>query len=81
MVDLKISMRSKGEEELQYLREGLLRQLLLMVELKSEGGCKLLRSSTTEAERIRGGEIETREKKEKKRRTKVEEEMEMEEGI
>lgn len=51
-----------------------------MVELKSEGGCKLLRSSTTEAERIRGGKIETREK-EKKRRTKVEEEMEMEEGI
>ena len=58
----------------------MLRQFLMMVELKSGGGCKLLRSSTTEAERIRDGEIETREKKKMGRR-KVEGEMEMEERI
>jgi len=49
MVDLKISLRS---EELQYLKDGLWMQLFLMVVLKSGGGFKLLRSSTTDAECI-----------------------------
>lgn len=47
MVDLKISLRS---EELQYLKEGLWMQLVLIVVSKSGGGFKLLRSSTTDAE-------------------------------
>lgn len=49
MVDLKISLRS---EELQYLKEGLWMQLVLIVVSKSGGGFKLLRSSTTDAECI-----------------------------
>jgi hypothetical protein len=52
MVDLKISLRAAGEE-LQYLKEGLRRQLVVIVELKSGGGCKLARSSTTDdAEKV-----------------------------
>lgn len=49
MVNLKISLRS---EELQYLKEGLWMQLVLIVVSKSGGGFKLLRSSTTDAECI-----------------------------
>lgn len=49
MVDLKISLRS---EELQYLKEGLWMQLVLIVVSKSGGSFKLLRSSTTDAECI-----------------------------
>lgn len=52
MVDLKISFKSIGDEELQYLRDGLWMQLFMIVELKSGGGCKLLRSSTTVAESV-----------------------------
>ncbi|KDP34845.1 hypothetical protein JCGZ_09133 [Jatropha curcas] len=51
MVDLKIPSKSKGEEELQYLRSGLWRQLLDIVVLKSGGGFKFARSSTTVAAR------------------------------
>lgn len=43
---------------LQYLREGLLRQLFVIVELKFGGGCRLLRSSTTVAVNVVGIEIE-----------------------
>lgn len=57
MVDLKILRRLKGVE-LQYLREGLLRQLFVSVELKSEGGCRLSRSSTTVAANVEGNEID-----------------------
>ena len=62
MVNLKISARSRGEEKLQYLKDGLWRQLVIIVELKSGGGCKLLRSSTTDAENITGDKVKIMEK-------------------
>lgn len=46
MVDLKISSRSEGVA-LQYLSEELLKQLFVIVVLKSVGGFKLLRSFMT----------------------------------
>ena len=49
MVNLKISLRSIGDE-LQYRRDGSFKQLEMIVVLKSEVGCKLARSSTTDAE-------------------------------
>lgn len=52
MVDLKISSRSIGEEVLQYLRDGFWRQFFMIVELKSWGGFKRLRSSITDADRV-----------------------------
>lgn len=55
-MDLKILRRLKGVE-LQYLREGLFRQLFVSVELKSEGGCRLSRSSTTVAANVEETEI------------------------
>lgn len=55
MVNLKIWGRSKGVE-LQYLREGFLMQLFVMVALKSWGGCSLSRSSITVAENITGSD-------------------------
>ena len=57
MVDLKISSRSKGVA-LQYLSEGLLMQLFVIVALKSGGGFKLLRSSMTEGQMM--GTIESK---------------------
>lgn len=51
MVDLKISSKSIGEE-LQYLRDGVLKQLVWMVELKSGGGVKFFRSSITDGESV-----------------------------
>jgi len=39
-------------EEVQYLREGFLRQLLKIVVLKSGGLCKFLRSSRTVAHNV-----------------------------
>lgn len=59
MVDLKISLRS---EELQYLKDGLWTQLFLIVVLKSGGGFKLLRSSTTDAECIARDKVNIMEK-------------------
>lgn len=56
MVNLKISGRNNGVKLMQYLREGLVLQLFKTVVLKSGGGCKLLRSSMTEAERVRRGQ-------------------------
>lgn len=55
MVDLKILTRLVVE--LQYRREGLWRQLLVMVVLKSGGGCRLFRSSTTVAVSVQVTEI------------------------
>ena len=50
---------SSIEEELQYLREGLWRQFFISVELKSGGGFKLARSSTTVAENVEETRTET----------------------
>lgn len=48
-----------GDDELQYLRDGLFKQLVWMVELKSGGGYKFLRSSITdEDERVAYREVE-----------------------
>jgi hypothetical protein len=49
---LNISSRSIIGDELQYLRDGFLRQLLKIVVLKSDGFCKCLRSSRTVAQNV-----------------------------
>lgn len=50
MADFHISVRFGIEDELQYLREGLFKQLTVMILLRSGGGCKLFRSSISDAE-------------------------------
>ena len=45
---------------MQYLRDGSLRQLVVIVELKSGGGLRFLRSSMTDAESVVDSEVETR---------------------
>jgi hypothetical protein len=52
IVCLNISSRSIIGDELQYLRDGFLRQLLKIVVLKSDGLCKFLRSSRTVAHNV-----------------------------
>jgi predicted HAD superfamily hydrolase len=52
IVCLNISSRSIIGDELQYLRDGFLIQLLKIVVLKSGGLCKFLRSSRTVAHNV-----------------------------
>lgn len=51
---LNISSRLMVGEEVQYLKDGFLRQLLMIVVLKSGGGCKFLRSCRTVAHNVVG---------------------------
>lgn len=71
MVNLKISRRwswsiavTEEEEEgvvvAQYRRDGSFKQLEMMVALKSEGGCKLARSSTIVAVAVAVAETDER---------------------
>ena len=52
-------------EELQYLNEGFLRQLVIMVELKSGGGFRFLRSSITDEEKVKANEVKSMKMKKK----------------
>lgn len=56
IVYLNISSRLTMGEKLQYLRDGFLRQLFIIVVLKSGGWCKFLRSSSTVAQNVMGND-------------------------
>ncbi|KAI8559161.1 hypothetical protein RHMOL_Rhmol04G0152000 [Rhododendron molle] len=78
MVNLKFSGRDNGVKLMQYLREGLVLHLFETVVLKSGGGCILLRSSMTEAERVRRGQERERRVKTRREIAEMEEEEEEE---